>query len=107
MIIQQQHGAGGDRYWLAQQKINGQPFLAEGETRHGAMTAMLALTKERMRPQLSPEEAAELIGYRRCMMDFDYGAMVWDNNPYPVGTPEHRGWKTAVSVLADEVRMKA
>ena len=107
MIIQQQHGAGGDRYWLAQQQINGQKFIAEGETRHGAMTAMFELTRTNRRPQLSPEEAAEKLGYARCMMDFNAGLIVKDRNPYPPGSPEYLGWKTAVSVLADEVRMKA
>lgn len=107
MIIQQQHGDGGDRYWLAQQRINGQPFLAEGETRHGAMTAMFELTRTNRRPQLSPEEAAEKLGYARCMQDWKYGVAVWESNPYPPGSPEYLGWKTAVGVLADKVRMQA
>ena len=106
MIIQHQQTA-TDAYWLAQQSIDGQKFLAEGETRHGAMTAMFELTRTMRRPQLSPEESAEKLGYARCMMDFNAGLTVKDRNPYPVGTPEYLGWKTAVSVLADQVRMQA
>lgn len=110
MIIQHQQTE-TDAYWLAQQDINGQRFLAEGNTRHGAMVAMLALTHERKRPQLSPEEWAEKIGYSKCKQAFARGMNVKLWNPYPAGSPEDRGWRLAVSVigsqLADQMRMRA
>lgn len=106
MIVRASHAANG-HYWLAEQRVDGQMFLAEGETVAGAITAMVELVRVNRRQQLSPEEAAERIGYQRCMLDWKYGAAVWESNPYPVGTPEYTGWKTAVSVLADQMRMKA
>lgn len=106
MIIRAHHTADG-HYWLAEQEDKGQRFLAEGETVAGAITAMVELMRTNRRQQLSPEEAAEKIGYSRCKMDWKYGAPVWENNPYPPGSPEYRGWKLAVSVLADQVRMQA
>lgn len=106
MKIQAHHTADG-HYWLAEQRVDGQMFLAEGETVAGAITAMVELVRVNRRPQLSPSEAAERIGYQRCMMDWKYGAAVWERNPYPPGSPEYLGWKTAVSVLADQVRMEA
>ena len=52
-------------------------------------------------------EAAEVLAYNKCKLEFKRGVKVWERNPYPPGSPEYLGWKTAVSVLADEVRMKA
>lgn len=107
MIISSQQSMDGSCYWLAEQRIDGRVFLAEGATIHGAMAAMYMLVSDMGRRQMSIEEAAEMMGYSRCMMDWEYGADVLASNPYPIKSPEYRGWQKATSEIAIRMRRQA